>query len=543
MLDGNLNSNDNNIINTLEVPPELIEIEDQNIKEILNESSHVNHFFEKDRNSLMLYQEKKEEMFERLRLEWKNHHNRIQDFKTRSLAKYPQVFFLNYQTFYDPIRKIQENKSNVISKYTFNLDEDIELDLGGSIYSRDNLGLGSIFSSLRFYSLNNKLFNNFTYSVGDYQNLKVESNYLFSNFLLLDYIYSKNNFRPDHKHKFTIHKLVNSDFKMNFGFKFLNKLENLTCFIKSKRIFSAQNSSLDGSLKFNSKELKLLCKYKENIENLYLISSLKISFDSFFPTFSSHNQIWYKYYNRFLKFGYFYNFDGLGLEIGYQSAGLKITIPFVILKPDFNSDDELKKSLSESLLKFSQQFIIFIGLNYICKYAIKKVKKFFKKKEKNQIKTEEIKKQVTEKRNQQESFVSSMKIFVDNKYKQEFNKQFGLLIDFAVYGKLESLNEIIYNSETKDFFEFLSQYVKNIDNQVIEVTIPVKNLIIKDEKSSVSKILFYQNKKTKIAGFINPIYESDEEAYLLIKYTINNTSKFALKADSQYFQIPESIFT
>ena len=207
--------------------------------------------------------------------------------------------------------------------------------------------------------------------MGEYRSLKYESNYLFSNNTLFDYIYSIDNFKNNHKHKITLHKTLNQNLKYNLGIKFLNKFQSPGCFIKTKFLFS-MNNSLETSIKFNKNELKLFAKLKERVNNLYFITSHKIIFDNYIPIYFSHNQIWYKYNNRFFKFGYFSNVDGYGIEVGYKWAGISISIPMILMKPDVNFHEEMEKSVSSFIFDIVKGILFFIAINYMSKFLVKK---------------------------------------------------------------------------------------------------------------------------------------------------------------------------
>ena len=60
-------------------------------------------------------------------------------------------------------------------------------------------------------------------------------------------------------------------------------------------------------------------------------------------------------------------------------------------------------------------------------------------------------------------------------------------------------------------------YLNNLENEVFDVTIPVRYLIKKDNKTDYSSVLFLHIPKTKIIGFTNPIYKSKVPPCILIR--------------------------
>ena len=99
----------------------------------------------------------------------------------------------------------------------------------------------------------------------------------------------------------------------------------------------------------------------------------------------------------------------------------------------------------------------------------------------------------------------------------ELNKQNkGLIIHFVLYGKKKSLKKIMNNFLYMKVAE-LENYIDDIDNEVVDVTIPTRYLIKRDPNLSYSSILFHHIPKTKMIGYVNPIFSSDSKPYLLIK--------------------------
>jgi hypothetical protein len=170
----------------------------------------------------MLFQETKHEMFEKLKSIWADSHKRVHDFKQKRLMKFPQIYYLNYNIIYDHSRNLFEYKSHVVSKYTFNLENDMELDLGGNLFMRDNLGLGTVFSNFRFYLFGGKLFNSLSTSFGEKKGITYETNYLINDKTLIDYIYKRKFLLDERKHKMTLYRTVDKNTKYSTGITFVD---------------------------------------------------------------------------------------------------------------------------------------------------------------------------------------------------------------------------------------------------------------------------------------------------------------------------------
>ena len=63
----------------------------------------------------------------------------------------------------------------------------------------------------------------------------------------------------------------------------------------------------------------------------------------------------------------------------------------------------------------------------------------------------------------------------------------------------------------------LTKFIDDIDNEVVDVTVPTRYLIKRENGRSFSSILFHQVPKTKIIGFTNPIFSKNKLPYLLIR--------------------------
>ena len=100
---------------------------------------------------------------------------------------------------------------------------------------------------------------------------------------------------------------------------------------------------------------------------------------------------------------------------------------------------------------------------------------------------------MTEVRIYQEKIVNQIKVQAEKNQQLEFNKNFGLKINFAVYGSKSTLKKIMnefHLIEKSRVQEFLDNLVRDVDNEVVDVTVPVKYMIKRDDKTSISSIFF-----------------------------------------------------
>lgn len=526
---------------------------DSEITQLMNrknsEFESQEEFYANNSQSLVLFNESKHEMFEKLKQNWNYYHRRITDFKQKKLLKFPQIYYLNYSFKYNPEHHTIEKKSTLTTKYTFNLEDDVEIDLGAQLFTRNSLGFGNIFTNFRFYTFSNKMFNNLSFSFGEKKYFSYETNFLINNQTLVDYIFKTNRINNTHKHTVSLYRVNQNNSKWITGLSLKNSNTDEK---KLNLIFNCRtylnNKSLQCRSKLGFEYLKLKMKLKESIgENFYTISEQKLEFNYFLPSIlSSKNQIIYKNNNKFYKFGYFYNLDGFGLEIGYQTGGVNISIPFLYYNGDMlmNKEDENTPAYYY-LLKYLAQMCIFGLANYITGACVKKYKKY-KKMQKKNYNSEEIQKrekEIVEMRETQAKILMQIKPQADKNLLNEIDKGMnGLIIHFALYGNGKFLKKIMNELHfITHFEEYLYENCTNIQNEILDVTIPVRYLIKKDEKNAYSSIFFHQVPKTKIIGFINPIYKSDKTPSLLMKYQIGNNSYVILKKDSEIFQIPESL--
>lgn len=172
---------------------------------------------------------------------------------------------------------------------------------------------------------------------------------------------------------------------------------------------------------------------------------------------------------------------------------------------------------------FVKNFVTFGVLNYLTRFFIKKIKEY-RRRNKKEIDADTLEKrrnEMIQARENQGKLISQIEPLAVKNHNHELNKaNKGLIIHFALYGRGKVLKHIAneMNFVTIDEEkEHINSICANIDNEVIDVTTPVRYLIKKDDKSSYSSIFMHQAPKTKVIGFINPIFKSDKTSYLLIK--------------------------
>ena len=498
-------------------------------------------------------------------------HQRINDFKQKQLTKFPQIYRMSHEFIIDRNRNIIENRSKLISKYTLNIFDEAELDLGGFLNMRDNLSISGYFSSLRFHTFDGKFFNHACCSFGEKNNFTYEANYLINKNFLVDYIYKNKNLMNESTHQITLHKLDVLN-KFNFGIKLYNCKENffndfaLNFYWKNylnsenskypnAKLHSVKAKSIETKMKLSLDEIKFSAKIKENsIKNFYSITEHKLNFGNIF-NYGTGNKMIYKHNNHFFKFGYFKNFDGIGLELGYSRLGMEISFPITFFSGDVNFEEITKESFLNNFYRFTKQSVLFLVLHFCTNFLLMKLKKFRKYlKNKQKISSEKspasvdfekYPKDVLDLRSYQDKIVSQIKPQADKIHKNELDKgKSGLIINFAIYGSDNTikkiLNEIILVPK-ENLYEYLEAIVSNYDNEIVNVTIPVRYLIKTGDKNKFSSIFFHQVPKTKIIGFINPIFKNKKEPSLLINFNISGGVYTVLKKDHEIFQIPETI--
>jgi len=254
--------------------------------------------------------------------------------------------------------------------------------------------------------------------------------------------------------------------------------------------------------------------------------------------------MFYKKNSNIFSFGIFNSFDGSGLEVGFRFGGVNLKLPIFIWKNDLDLEELTEKRFFASLLEFTFIGIATAGVSYLCKFIISKFAKFKKYKIKT-IVNENILKEKREKLKQLKSdYLKALEILnksADKYHQLELDKkEKGLIIHLALYGKFDHLekfkkdfdylaNKIKYakgkniDTTTDEFNvsikikEFkIDEECDNVENEILDVTLPVRNKISSNSQNLYSSVFFREATKTSVFGFYNPIFKSDEIPYILI---------------------------
>jgi hypothetical protein len=240
-----------------------------------------------------------------------------------------------------------------------------------------------------------------------------------------------------------------------------------------------------------------------------------------FPVYSFANHLIYKSNNKYFKFGYFSNFDGIGIEIGYRFAGFDITLPITFYLEDIDYEIEMEKPFYIGILNFVKNAIIFYSLHTLTKFIFKKINEY-KKRVKKDLTNELIetrKKVLLESKESQSKIILQIKPQAEKNHSKEIKKgENGLIIHFALYGRSKNLKNLMNEIHFIDNIEtYIQEICNDVESEIIDVTIPIRYLIKQEENSLFSTVFLYQAPKTKVIGFINPIFKSDRQPCLLIK--------------------------
>ncbi len=170
------------------------------------------------------------------------------------------------------------------------------------MFSRNNIGQGSLFCGYRFSLMNDRLFNYINYTGGDCRKFFYEINYMPYDDTLFDYIYKrkidedyvpvlddigtleegmstpiKNKQHPNFvnfKHSFRIHKmLIGKSNRVSLGITKNNKTFLLN--LSQKHKFFMENS-IRTSLKFSSDSFNLKNKIKHKINENFFTEVIKL---------------------------------------------------------------------------------------------------------------------------------------------------------------------------------------------------------------------------------------------------------------------------
>lgn len=205
--------------------------------------------------------------------------------------------------------------------------------------------------------------------------------------------------------------------------------------------------------------------------------------------------------------------DGFGLNFSITYKHFSINLPICLIDDSYDADNEMDLSFSNILFSTIKKVSVFFVLNVLTRMLFKRLKKKKNKQHHKQIE------EVIKSRESNEVYVSQLKASSDLIHSKELNKENGIIIEFALYGKASTLKRIIneylfITDQEKE--EYLRKFTQNVDYEVLDVTIPLKYQIRSNENESFLRI--YQTPKTKILGFVNPIFSSTKPPKLLIKY-------------------------
>lgn len=257
-----------------------------------------------------------------------------------------------------------------------------------------------------------------------------------------------------------------------------------------------------------------------------------------------NNRLFYKKNSNILSVGVFNSFDGSGLEVGFRFGGVHLKLPFFMWRSELDLEELTEKKLLASLVEFTFLGLVSVGVNFVCKFIISKFSKF-KKLNMKRLVNESI---LPEKRENiirlKDEFLKTLEIISKSAGKYHLieldKKEKGLIIHLALYGKFEKLEKYKkdfdylsnklknakaknINTNTDDFN--ISMKIKeykideecdNIENEIINVTLPVRNKISSNAQNVYSSVFFREPTKTSVFGFYNPIFKNEDMPYILI---------------------------
>lgn len=94
-----------------------------------------------------------------------------------------------------------------------------------------------MFTGLRFYAFNRKMFVNTYGSLGDNKLFLFEANYLYRHNILIDYTYKRNIYLNENVHHIFLNKIFRNDFQGSIGFKFKPESDENFLSLSSKKYF------------------------------------------------------------------------------------------------------------------------------------------------------------------------------------------------------------------------------------------------------------------------------------------------------------------
>ncbi len=259
-----------------------------------------------------------------------------------------------------------------------------------------------------------------------------------------------------------------------------------------------------------------------------------------------NNRLYYKKNSKLFSIGIFNSFDGSGVELGFSFGGVHLKLPFFLWRNDLDLEELTEKNLFASILEFTILSAVSSGVNYLCKFILSRFTKF-RNLNMKRIVNQDI---LTEKRKnilkKKEEYLRTLEILNKTAEKYHQNeiekKERGLIIHLSLYGKFEKLekykkdfdylanklkifksknnnintDEFNINNKIKEFK--VEEECNNIENEIIDVTLPVRNKISSNIDNTYSSIFFRESTKASVFGFYNPIFKSEDIPYILIMY-------------------------
>ena len=178
----------------------------------------------------------------------------------------PQIYTIKYKFIHNNITGLLDKSVNIFTKHTMNINNNINLDIGGEFYMRNNIAKGNIITGLRFDLLNKKLFNNIIIGFGDIKYMNFETNYLYNKHYLYEIKFTTQKYlKQQNKFNFCLYNIINKNTTLSYGVQFINY------FNKSNLKFSHRYVNNDKTLSFANKiklgyENKIKTEIREKIK-------------------------------------------------------------------------------------------------------------------------------------------------------------------------------------------------------------------------------------------------------------------------------------
>lgn len=272
-------------------------------------------------------------------------------------------------------------------------------------------------------------------------------------------------------------------------------------------------------------------------------SEQKLTYDGV-ETSIFNNRVFYKNNSNVFSLGVFNSIDGAGLEVGFRFGGVHLKLPFFLLRNELDLEEIGLKKFTTSLVEFAFWGAISAGANFICSFIISKISKFQKSKNKNLITESALKEKQDNVMLLRDKYLKTLDIITKSAEKYHLieldKKEKGLIIHLALYGKFEKLEKYkkdfdyisnkLKNAKAKNINTNTDEYniaikikeykideeCDNIENEIVDVTMPVRNKISSNTVNTYSSVLFRELTKTSVFGFYNPIFKSEDMPYLMI---------------------------